>query len=100
MNQSSFGHCKGCQAPIRFARHIDTERFNALDRDPHPNGNVLLDLQLGRYSILNAAEIAQAHEQGKPLFIPHQATCSNPSPRYGGAARRLSRGRRRKEARA
>jgi hypothetical protein len=95
-SQSSFGHCKGCQAPIRFARHKGTERTNAFELGPHENA--LLDRQTGLYEFLTGEDLERARAQRIPLYICHAALCSNPPLRHGGAARRLSR--RRREVRA
>ena len=42
-NKPTLGHCRDCQAPIMFAKHVRTGFDNKLDIQPHPNGNALVD---------------------------------------------------------
>ena len=75
-NKPTLGHCRDCQAPIMFAKHVRTGFDNKLDIQPHPNGNALVDRQLMRYEFLTGKDLERARAEKRQLYIAHAATCS------------------------
>lgn len=75
--------CRSCDAEIRWARTIAGKAM-PLNRDPDPNGNVVL--RDGVAVVLGPLERTIAEEEGELLLMPHHATCVDPprrSTRHG-----------------
>lgn len=71
-----YGHCRRCDAPLVFVRTRATGKWMPLDRDPVPEGNVELRLDLAEN--VRVAHVLRKGEQPTPgvsLYMPHHATC-------------------------
>lgn len=66
--------CRSCDAIIVWVRTVAGKAM-PLDRDPDPNGNVVL--RDGVAVVLGPLERAIAEEEGELLRMPHHATCPN-----------------------
>ena len=64
------GNCKGCKAPIWWARRANG-KAQPLDRTPHPDGNVVIENGL----LVQFQPLI--HDDGRERFMPHHATCPN-----------------------
>lgn len=68
--------CRGCAAPIIFARLITTGKAIPLNPIPHPDGNVACRMHMGR---LIGFVISKDHRPGPQdlwRMFPHHATCA------------------------
>lgn len=69
--------CRSCGAPILFKR-TSAGKLMPLDRDPTPDGNVMLGFVGGEETAIlltDPGDIAGCAVDGVPLFMPHFATC-------------------------
>lgn len=74
MSVGRVSRCHSCQARIRWAILMPSERHMPLDADPAATGTIAFQSDNERARVLTKAEIAEA--AGKvPLFISHFATC-------------------------
>lgn len=70
--------CRSCGAPIRFARTA-RGRFLPLDREPSPDGNVLV--WRGQASVVRAGQLAAVQQRARGgdadglLYMPHWQSC-------------------------
>ena len=71
----------GCHAPILWVFHLRTGGRAPVDADPADNGNIVVDLDTGRYVVLAGDELAQARVEGGALHLNHFVTCANPPDR-------------------
>lgn len=64
--------CKSCKAPVRWVLMANNRR-GPLDREPNPDGNVLI--VKGRGVVATGAELQRARDEQEPLYMSHFATC-------------------------
>jgi hypothetical protein len=72
--------CRRCPAPIIFAQQNPTEKNpspadNPLNAEPHPNGNLRLDLSTMKYDVLSGDVLKDARAAGEPLYLSHFVDC-------------------------
>lgn len=75
--------CRSCHAPVLWLEHATTGNRAPIDRDPTPDGNIVL-LDAGRYNVLAKSERAEAAAEGYPLHTNHFATCAQARSWRGG----------------
>ena len=64
------GTCRGCSAPILWGRRA-SGKAQPLDREPNDAGNLVIECGLvAQYQPL-------IHNDGRPRYMPHHATCPN-----------------------
>lgn len=68
-------NCRSCGKEIVWLKHHETEKVNPIERDPHPDGNIVPNFENGIYRMAtgNEKEIAKYH--GKNIYISHFSTC-------------------------
>jgi hypothetical protein len=64
------GTCRCCQAPVRWAQTGANRHRIRLDRDPTPNGAVVVR---GGVALPIGPHLQPRHDE--PRYQPHQATC-------------------------
>lgn len=69
------GECGSCQAPVIWARNVNTSNVAPLDAEPVEDGNCAYQATQGTYSVLNAQQREAAKAAGVPLRKNHFATC-------------------------
>ena len=67
--------CRSCDAPIFMLKHAETGKYNPINVEPAPNGNLSLDLEKETYRLLSGPVLQVAQESGCDLHISHFATC-------------------------
>jgi hypothetical protein len=78
--------CRSCKAPLLWATSEANRKPIPLDRDPNPEGNVVLvDASFTRGAVHISEKVARvlgplelaALDAGTNRFMPHHATCPN-----------------------
>lgn len=67
--------CGSCKAPILWLHHTVTGRNAPIDRDPSPEGNIVIDLDEGTYRVLDRLALADARATYTPVYTLHFVTC-------------------------
>jgi hypothetical protein len=65
--------CRSCGQQIRFLR-TESGRWIPVERS-ELNGNILVERGIAR--VIGGAELSQARDDGRPLFVSHFTTCPN-----------------------
>lgn len=60
--------CKTCGARFDWYRNADTGKFMPVEPDPHPDGNVHIDV------VANTATVAEPGSRA-PLYLSHFVNC-------------------------
>lgn len=64
-----------CPVTIRMLVYPKTQRRAPIEANAHTDGNILVDLDHGTYTILRDEELKQAREAGMSLHFNHFARC-------------------------
>lgn len=69
--------CRSCGASVVWVKIRPGGRAMPLDADPHPDGNVIVDLNAGAGVVLSTAtlDIVREDTPDEPLYRSHFATC-------------------------
>lgn len=62
-------HCRSCQAPIRWCKHVNTGRPAPIDADPVEDGNITLA------GSMYAVVVRAATTDPGPFYKNHFVTC-------------------------
>lgn len=67
--------CRSCHAPILWLANTTTGKFAPIDRDPDPDGNIVV-LNQGQYQVLSPTGRLDARAEGFVLYKNHFVTCA------------------------
>lgn len=67
--------CRSCEASVLWLEHKTTGKRAPIDRDPVPDGNIMVDLAGGTYRILTGDARQEAIDTGYELHLNHFITC-------------------------
>lgn len=71
----------GCDARIYRLKHLRTGGRAPVDLEPHPDGNIVVDIAGGSYQVLAGDKLADARAAGAELHRNHWMTCLDPPER-------------------
>lgn len=64
-----------CNVGIRMLLYPKTQKSAPIEAMPHADGNILVDLDHGTYTILSGDELQRARASGMSLHFNHFARC-------------------------
>jgi len=76
------GKCRACPALVFWAKAEPTDktptpRNNPLDFEPSERGNLRLNRETGRYTVLTGDKLKAAQASGEKLYLSHFVSCPN-----------------------